>query len=322
MRIAYLSDLNMFGKVDEQELNLRADISWMKTLDMFHYPLPLAVHKLDEIDQFDIVIINYPKEMPLERMEFIKYIVSMLSHAKVGLIQHGGHDHFMNWDVATQTMYLDTLQNSDFFVYTNKADEGKYRLLAPAIRLVYVPTDLDKNVVASLASNKSSNAVFIGGNMTPWYAGTYSLLVAKKFHMPITMPSMGRRQKDEEKLVPTLFDGDITYLPYLNWTEWINELSKHKYAVNMMPVAACGSFAVACAALGIPCIGRSHVTAQQVCFPKLCIDEEFNDIDKIVAYAQEHREEISKYAREQYEKYFERQVVKDYVYKQFMELLQ
>jgi len=226
----------------------------------------------------------------------------------------------MNWSTASQACYIRTLRDSDFFVVTNDDDIEKFRLLAPDTKIIFLPTDLDKKAVEALDTKDREDQVMIGGNLTPWYAGTLSVLVAEKFGLPITMPSMGRKRVDEEEIIKGLVKQPITYIPYLPWSTWFRELSRHKYAVNLMPVAACGSFVVACAALGIPCIGRSHVTAQRECFPQLCIDEDYLDIDKKVLLAQREYTKISSFAKTQFKKYFERQSVRDFVFEQFKSL--
>jgi len=318
VNIAYLSDVPIFGLIPENVVNLRADVSWAKTLGLFSVPLDSVFDNIDFLNSFDVVIINYPKDDE-QMLQYCSQVFDVLT-CKKGFIQHGGHDHFMNWSCKTQLLFINLLKRSDFFVYTNAEDLHKFQLLAPKTRMVFLPTDLDAQVVTLLDTRDRQDAVMLSGNMTPWYAGTYSLLVAEKFGLPITIPEMGRRQKDEKEFVRQFVSVPVKHLTYLQWNDWFVELSKHKYAVNMMPVAACGSFTVACAALGIPCIGRKHLTAQAKCFPDLCVDESFAGIDEKVKYAQEHYDEISRYAKEQFKKYFERQVVAEFVLKQFESL--
>mgnify|MGYP007090470354 CR=1 FL=1 len=56
------------------------------------------------------------------------------------------------------------------------------------------------------------------------------------------------------------------------WNEWIEQLSKFKYAVHLMPTIAAGTFSLNCAYLGIPCIGNQNVDTQRICHPKLSVD--------------------------------------------------
>jgi hypothetical protein len=65
--------------------------------------------------------------------------------------------------------------------------------------------------------------------------------------------------------------GTLNHLPRLMWNEWMQELSKFKYAVHMMPTVAAGTFALNCAYFGIPCIGNQDVDTQLLCHPSLSV---------------------------------------------------
>jgi hypothetical protein len=75
---------------------------------------------------------------------------------------------------------------------------------------------------------------------------------------------MGRKQVGEEQL--------LTHLPYLNWRDWITQLSKFKYGIHLMRTHAAGTFALNCAYLGIPCIGYKGLDTQEICHPDLTVD--------------------------------------------------
>tara|TARA_Y100000004_G_C8583627_1_gene273476 strand:- start:32 stop:502 length:471 start_codon:yes stop_codon:yes gene_type:complete len=105
--------------------------------------------------------------------------------------------------------------------------------------------------------------------MVRWYGGFDSYIVAQEFETDIYAPSMGRKIKREDEM-------DIHHLPYMNWIEWINNLSKFKYAVHLMPTHAAGTFALNCAYHGIPCIGYEGLDTQQKCHPQLTI--KMNDL--------------------------------------------
>ena len=70
---------------------------------------------------------------------------------------------------------------------------------------------------------------------------------------------------------------DISHLPYMNWIEWMNNLSRFKYAVHLMPTQAAGTFALNCAYHGIPCIGYEGLDTQQHCHPQLTV--KMNDLN-------------------------------------------
>lgn len=321
MKIAYISDLEEYsGYLPDDFPHLRADVSWVKTLNLCHFPFSYAVHHIDELEAFDMVIINYPKAKDGYMTTYVPLIMSMLNKPKKGLIQHGGYDFFMEWKAETQSAFIENVRNSDFFIITNDVDRQVFGLVAGDVPILYLATDLDDAFVQEFKSEKKQDAVMLSGNMTQWYGGTFSLLVAEKFGVPITVPWMGKHHDDERDFVPGMVGVPVNYLPYQRWKEWLNILSQHKYAVNMMPVAACGSFTVACAALGIPCIGREHITAQRVCFPDLCVDNTFDGIDEKIKYIKENYDLISKKAREAFLKHFERNVVKKQFYDQLEKL--
>ena len=75
---------------------------------------------------------------------------------------------------------------------------------------------------------------------------------------------MGRRQEGEEQL-------GITQLPYLEWNQWISELSKRKIGIHMMRTHAAGTFAMNCSYLGIPCIGYEGLDTQSILHPELTV---------------------------------------------------
>jgi len=77
---------------------------------------------------------------------------------------------------------------------------------------------------------------------------------------------MGRKIENEEQM-----EG-LTHLDYMNWLDWINNLSRFKYAVHLMTTHAAGTFALNCAYHGIPCIGYKGLDTQEFCFPHLSVD--------------------------------------------------
>jgi len=58
----------------------------------------------------------------------------------------------------------------------------------------------------------------------------------------------------------------------MTWVEWINNLSKYKYGVHLMPTWAAGTFTLNCAYQGIPCIGYKGLDTQEKLHPNLSVD--------------------------------------------------
>jgi hypothetical protein len=89
-------------------------------------------------------------------------------------------------------------------------------------------------------------------------------MLAKSVTDEIYSPQMGRRQEGEEQL-------GIIQLPYLEWNQWISELSKRKIGIHMMRTHAAGTFALNCSYLGIPCIGYEGLDTQRTLHPELTV---------------------------------------------------
>jgi hypothetical protein len=56
------------------------------------------------------------------------------------------------------------------------------------------------------------------------------------------------------------------------WLQWMYELSKHKYGVQL-GTAAAGTFNLNCAYLGIPCIAYDNVNTQKYLHPNLSVPD-------------------------------------------------
>ena len=143
--------------------------------------------------------------------------------------------------------------------------------------------------------------VIIGGNMVRWYGGFDSYIIAQEFEEEIYAPSMGRKIDREDEM-------DITHLPYMTWIDWMNNLSKFKYAVHLMPTHAAGTFALNCAYHGIPCIGYEGLDTQSKCHPQLTI--KMNDLSHARELAKQLKndkdfyETQSKTAKSNFEHFF------------------
>lgn len=317
-KVAIFSEANYGSKEAFKQPKQNIDLTWHICLDADPYCFYTET-KLEQLNNHDIIIINYPKE----REEVIeKVFASTLGmkqrwpNKKIGLIQHGGYDYFMNWSAKLQAQFITLIRSLDFFIATNENDVNFYKGLFPEGNIIYFKTPIDIELIDSLKNEEKEDRVYVGGNMTPWYAGTASLLMADRLGIPISMPGMGKRQKDEN-VIKAILNNELTINDYQPWHEWVQCLSKHKYAIHMMPVAGCGSFHVTCAVLGIPCIGRKHVSTQEKCFPKLCVDETFSNIQEVLNEIQNNYEELSKYARKKAEEEFSFKAIRKFMENEF-----
>ena len=110
-----------------------------------------------------------------------------------------------------------------------------------------------------------------------WYGGFDSYIVAREIGDPISCPSMGRKQQQED-----LID-DINYLPYMSWREWIHTLGQFNIGIHLMRTHAAGTFAMNCAFHGIPCIGYYGLDTQEILHPLLTV--ELGDLKRAVKLA-------------------------------------
>ena len=95
------------------------------------------------------------------------------------------------------------------------------------------------------------------------YRGFDSYIIGKILSEEITAPTTGRMKDDERML-------DINHLQWVVWLDWMYELSKHKYGVQL-GTAAAGTFNLNCSYLGIPCIGYDNVNTQKYLHPSLSV---------------------------------------------------
>ena len=119
-------------------------------------------------------------------------------------------------------------------------------------------------------SDKKNESVMIGGNFVSIYRGIDSYMVAREISDEVWAPTTGRMKEKEKEL-------DIKHLDWVTWTDFMYELSKHKYAVQLGTPSA-GSFNLNCSYLGIPCIGYDNVNTQKQLHPSLSVEE--GDIKK------------------------------------------
>jgi len=179
-------------------------------------------------------------------------------------MQEGPNWLWQDYPLEQQIWYYNTLISADIIYTHNKSDQQYYKGLTnhPDVRVM--PSLMIEDSI-HLQSECEQSGVMIGGNMTSWYGGFDSMMVAQEFEEKIYAPSMGRKIEREEEL-------DINHLPYMNWTQWIHELSKRKYAVHLMRTHAAGTFALNCAYLGIPCIGYEGLDTQELCHRETTVE--------------------------------------------------
>ena len=184
-------------------------------------------------------------------------------------MQEGPHWYFQDYPLEHQIWFYNTLMDMDIIFGHNTADVDYFKGLTQKKHVYRNPSLMITDEIKPTTKLEDRNGVIIGGNMVRWYGGFDSYIVAQEFGEQIYAPSMGRKIEREDEM-------DISHLPYMNWIEWMNNLSKFKYAVHLMPTHAAGTFALNCAYHGIPCIGYKGLDTQQSCHPQLTI--KMNDL--------------------------------------------
>ena len=259
-KIAWFTEGGWQGKVQRNHPNMRNDMAWMHTLDVTNHPIQ-TIHQITE--QYDIGIVTLPKTN-IDKISQYPLIESMRKVCKkIGTMQEGPHWYFQDYSMEEQIWFYNVLTELDFIWCHNEIDKRYYTGLTNKKCYVNPTLMLEDQIKSVEVENKSG--VMIGGNMVRWYGGFDSYIVAQEFNTDIYAPSMGRKIDREDEM-------DINHLPYMTWVEWINNLSKYKYGVHLMPTWAAGTFTLNCAYHGIPCIGYRGLDTQEKLHPLLSVD--------------------------------------------------
>jgi hypothetical protein len=258
MEIAFFTEMGFDGEVPRNHPNMRTEFAWMCALEADHYSIiqaPFITKK------YDLGIVIIPKKNPDFDINSLKQ-----SCNKVAVMQEGPNWYWQDYDLPKQIWYYNTLTSADIIFTHNKVDKKYYQGLTnhKDVRVLQSLMIEDAIDVESLMFEKYRSEVIIGGNFVSWYGGFDSYIVASEISDKVFAPSMGRKQVDEEQL--------LTHLPYLNWRDWITQLSKFKYGIHLMRTHAAGTFALNCAYLGIPCIGYYGLDTQETCHPDLTVE--------------------------------------------------
>tara|TARA_R100000231_G_scaffold51750_1_gene43607 strand:+ start:3649 stop:4635 length:987 start_codon:yes stop_codon:yes gene_type:complete len=307
MKIGVFTEGNWFGKVignSDESLNdiIRTDLAWWIALDATHHPIPTMLGV--DNDAYDLGIMILPKnEDMIKHFSNHNVIEIFKSKCKVtSIMQEGPHWYFQDYSMEQQAWFYNSLISVDVIFAHNKSDVEYYKGLTNKNRVYQNKSLMIENNIQPTTKSENRSGVIIGGNFCRWYGGFDSYIVAQEFEEQVYAPSMGRKIKGEEGMP------NLKHLPYMNWSDWINNLSQFKYAVHLMPTHAAGTFALNCAYYGIPCIGYDSLDTQELCFPHLTI--QMGDLYKARQLAERLKtdkdfyNDCGKVAKENYNKYF------------------
>ena len=289
MKVAFFSETGNNQKYPRDFPNARTEVAWCLALDA-----PMCSLNVSPREHFDLGIVIIPKTNPNVSLDFIRK-----SCDRVAVMQEGPHWYFQDYDVEKQFKYYNLLMDADLVYCHNESDVNYYLGLGckdvRVMRSLMITDDL-------IPRNEWGDATMVGGNFVSWYGGFDSYMVAREIGDPISAPSMGRKQ-DQEDLIE-----DVNYLPYLNWREWINCLSQYNIGVHLMRTHAAGTFAMNCAFHGIPCIGYRGLDTQELLHKNTMVDVgDLYEAKKLVKRLKEDTyfyKECSDMALNGFEKYY------------------
>jgi len=305
MEIAFFTEMVWVGKVPRDHANMRTEFAWMCALQADHWNIQAKPDK-----KYDLGIVIIPKAVSIFDIEKIRPYCD-----KLAVMQEGPNWGWQDYPLEGQIWYYNTLISADIIYTHNKSDQKYYKGLTnhPDVRVM--PSLMIEDPIKDLPIEAQRIPLtMIGGNMTSWYGGFDSMMVAQELGCPIHAPSMGRKIEREEEL-------DITHLPYMDWKQWITNLNQFMYGVHLMRTHAAGTFALNCAYLGIPCIGYEGLDTQEICHPDTTV--KLGDLDSARKIAKKLRNDenfylyCSKLSKLMYEEHYHENIFNNTFQKQF-----
>ena len=310
MKVAFVSELPFMGKVTSDNAEMRTEFAWMCALEADHFPI-ITEH----IEGYDLVIVIIPKgevflnavgsqlvdkENPTSIILQSDLIDRLKSkNHKVAYMQEGPNWLFNDYTIEDQINFYTQLSKMDLIFAHNESDSKFYKGLFPNTKVEVMRTLMITDLIAD--SLKKEDETIIGGNFSHWYGGFQSYFIAQQFENDIWIQSSHSKRVNEDRL------DNLNHLERVPWLDWVNNLSRYRYAVHLMPTVAAGTFSLNCAYWGIPCIGNGKVDTQRLCFPDLSVD--IDDVDSAMKCAiklkdESFYDEVSEKSKELYEKYY------------------
>lgn len=268
MKVAFFTETDFVGKIPRTFNNMRTEFAWMVALDADHYNL-----KHIPAAEYDLGIVINSKAHP----EWVNISAIKSKCKQVGIMQEGPFWYFQDYSLENQIHYYNSLITADIIFVHNEQDINYYQGLTNHSDVRVLRSLMIEDPIGTTTPPEERTGIMIGGNFKSWYGGFDSFMLARSVTEEIYSPQMGRRQEGEQRL-------GITQLPYLEWSQWLTELSKRQIGIHMMRTHAAGTFALNCAYLGIPCIGYEGLDTQRILHPKLTVkDGDLHTANKLVS---------------------------------------
>ena len=267
MKVAFFTEMGFNGKIPRTHKNMRTEFAWMVALNATHYNL-----KSIPSENYDLGIVVNSKNNP----EWVNVEGLKSKCEKVAIMQEGPFWYFQDYPLAKQIHYFNNLTSADIIYSHNEVDVQYFKGLTNHKDVRVLRSLMVEDPINEITHPKSRSGIMVGGNMKSWYGGFDSFMLASSVTDEIYQPKMGRREEGEDEL-------GLTQLPYMEWDQWISELSKRKIGVHMMRTHAAGTFALNCSYLGIPCIGYDGLDTQRILHPDLTVkDGDLNTARKLI----------------------------------------
>ena len=296
MEVAWFTEMGYEGKTPRTHKNMRTEFAWFASQNSTHYNIKRLETLQDKSIGIGIIIIPKKVENFLD-FDVVKHLKRVCR--KYAFMQEGPSWFFQSLPLQQSLWFFNIMAQADFVLAHNDVDKEYYKGLLGKPTFINPTLMIEDNI--KLSETKRENTI-IGGNLVRWYGGFNSLIVAQEIDEKIYVPQMGRMEKEE------LLLEEITHLPYMQWNQWITELSKFKYAVHLNPNTIGGTFYLNCAYLGIPCIGNINTNTQRLNFPDLSVQpDDLQKAKKLIWRLKEDKDfykHVSTEARINYNKYF------------------
>ena len=261
MNIAFFTEGGYNGKVPRNNPNMRTDQAWICALDATHH----CVFNLNEVNQkYDIGIVIIPKEKNREHLANQNYsLINRIREYcnKILVMQESTHWDWQEDPANVMIWYYNQLVEADGILCHNDIDIPYYEGITNKPSFIFPTLMIEDSIKVS---EFKEDKVFVAGNWHTTYRGFDAWVIGQEFELPMVGFKSGKFKQGEEQ-------NGIDYLPWMNWSDFMFELSKCKYGVQTYQASA-GQFPLNCAYLGVPCIGYNDINTQKNLFPDLSVE--------------------------------------------------
>lgn len=261
MSVAFFTEGGYTGKIPRNNPNMRTDQAWICALNATHY----CVFQLEQVTQkYDIGIVIIPKEKNREHLAnqnnpLIKNIRNICT--KILVMQESTHWDWQDESFNSMVWYYNQLVEADGILCHNDIDVPYFEGITNKPSFIFPTLMIEDSIKVS---EKQEDKAFVAGNWHTTYRGFDSWVIGQEFKTSLVGFKSGKFKQGEEQ-------NGINYLPWMNWSEFMLELSKCKYGIQTYQASA-GQFPLNCAYLGIPCIGYNDINTQKDLFPDLSVE--------------------------------------------------